>query len=219
MNTLKKSIAIVSYLFLIAALAKFQLYKLFDIKQIIVTCAGAYLLYIPANGFSIKKNPSMLGNTALIASYIQTFVLVFFYMLNAKDLEHILENMAYSCRPLFYGFFLWVILQGKESRKNKEEDEAKDEAAKESGVTEVTTVYSEEITAETMHIRLKRFGLTDREVEVALEICKGLSNAEVADKLYISETTVKKHLSNIFEKMGISKRGQIEEKIHSDSVM
>ncbi|MFR2685709.1 MAG: response regulator transcription factor [Roseburia intestinalis] len=38
---------------------------------------------------------------------------------------------------------------------------------------------------------------------------KGYSNQEIAGQLLISEATVKKHLSNIFEKMGISRRTQL----------
>ena len=38
-----------------------------------------------------------------------------------------------------------------------------------------------------------------------------MSNAEIANELYISETTVKKHMSNIFSKLDISKREQIKD--------
>ncbi len=49
-------------------------------------------------------------------------------------------------------------------------------------------------------------GLTRREAEVALQICKGISNKEIAMELHISETTVKKHVSNIFDKLGVKRR-------------
>lgn len=52
-------------------------------------------------------------------------------------------------------------------------------------------------------------GLTRRESEVALQICKGISNKEIAMELGISETTVKKHVSNIFEKLGVNRREEI----------
>ena len=58
---------------------------------------------------------------------------------------------------------------------------------------------------------LASLGLTRREIEVALLAAANLSNAEIAAELFISETTVKKHLSNIYGKLGISKRGQIAE--------
>lgn len=48
--------------------------------------------------------------------------------------------------------------------------------------------------------------LTPRERDILLELGKGLNNTQIANKLYISENTVKKHISNIFSKLGISQR-------------
>lgn len=44
--------------------------------------------------------------------------------------------------------------------------------------------------------------LSDRELEVLVEICQGLSNSEIADKLFISKRTVEKHRANILLKSG-----------------
>lgn len=44
--------------------------------------------------------------------------------------------------------------------------------------------------------------LSNREIEILLEVCKGLSNQEIADKLFISKRTVDKHRANILEKTG-----------------
>jgi len=48
--------------------------------------------------------------------------------------------------------------------------------------------------------------LTSREVEVISAIRAGSSNKEIASKLSISEETVKRHLSNIYAKLGVSSR-------------
>jgi len=48
--------------------------------------------------------------------------------------------------------------------------------------------------------------LTPRERDVLLELGKGLSNIQIANRLYISENTVKKHIGSIFSKLGISHR-------------
>jgi DNA-binding NarL/FixJ family response regulator len=45
-------------------------------------------------------------------------------------------------------------------------------------------------------------GLTVREMEVLRQICLGLNNEEIAQKLFISPNTVKSHRSNLFEKTG-----------------
>ncbi len=44
--------------------------------------------------------------------------------------------------------------------------------------------------------------LSERETEVLIEICRGYSNQEIADKLFISKRTVDKHRANILEKTG-----------------
>ena len=51
-------------------------------------------------------------------------------------------------------------------------------------------------------------GLTQRESEVLMLISEGLSNREIADTLYISEKTVKNHVSNIFKKLDVCDRTQ-----------
>lgn len=51
--------------------------------------------------------------------------------------------------------------------------------------------------------------LSGREQEIVRLVRKGYSNQEIARQLLISEATVKKHLSNIFEKLGISRRTQL----------
>lgn len=50
--------------------------------------------------------------------------------------------------------------------------------------------------------------LTYREVEVLQMIGKGLSNQEIAQQLFLSEKTVKNHLTNIFRKIGVTDRTQ-----------
>jgi DNA-binding NarL/FixJ family response regulator len=52
----------------------------------------------------------------------------------------------------------------------------------------------------------REFGLTSREVEIISAIREGNSNREIAGKLDISEETVKRHLSNIYGKLGVSSR-------------
>jgi two-component system NarL family response regulator len=48
--------------------------------------------------------------------------------------------------------------------------------------------------------------LTPREREIVRHVARGLRNAEVAEKLSISEVTVKTHLNNIFQKLGVRGR-------------
>ncbi|NAS31957.1 winged helix-turn-helix transcriptional regulator [Flavobacteriaceae bacterium R38] len=62
------------------------------------------------------------------------------------------------------------------------------------------------------HQKIKEIGLTKREYEVLNEIKEGLSNQEIADKLFISESTIKTHVSNILMKLDVSRRTQAVQK-------
>lgn len=48
--------------------------------------------------------------------------------------------------------------------------------------------------------------LTERELEVARAVAEGLSNAEIAQRVYASEATVKTHLGRVMEKLGVGNR-------------
>jgi DNA-binding NarL/FixJ family response regulator len=50
--------------------------------------------------------------------------------------------------------------------------------------------------------------LTARELEILILAARGLSNHQIASSLYRSEGTVKRHLANIYPKMGVGSRGQ-----------
>ncbi len=49
--------------------------------------------------------------------------------------------------------------------------------------------------------------LSARELEVLLLSARGLSNGQIASSLYLAEGTVKRHLANVYEKMGVQSRG------------
>lgn len=50
--------------------------------------------------------------------------------------------------------------------------------------------------------------LTEREVEVLQHVAVGLSNREIGQQLSITEGTVKRHLSNVYSKLGVRNRVQ-----------
>ncbi len=50
--------------------------------------------------------------------------------------------------------------------------------------------------------------LSERETEVVVLAARGLSNQRIGEELYISEATVKRHLANVYQKMGVNSRSE-----------
>ena len=104
-----------------------------------------------------------------------------------------LAELALDLRPLFYGFVCYIILKDEpahDSRKDIREKEQEEEAEEQPN-------------------RLDLSRLTRQEKQVAELVKRGLTNREIGEELCISEATVKKHMSNIFEKLGIESRREL----------
>ncbi len=56
--------------------------------------------------------------------------------------------------------------------------------------------------------KLVQLGITKRELEILALIANGLSNREIAEKLFVSENTVKTHSSRLFDKLSAKRRTQ-----------
>jgi len=57
-------------------------------------------------------------------------------------------------------------------------------------------------------MRLRELGITRRELEILELIAGGLSNREIAERLFVSENTVKTHSSRLFDKLSAKRRTQ-----------
>ena len=58
------------------------------------------------------------------------------------------------------------------------------------------------------HKKIEALDLSTREYEVLQKISEGLSNKEIAEKLFLSESTIKTHVSNFLEKLNAKRRTQ-----------
>lgn len=62
------------------------------------------------------------------------------------------------------------------------------------------------------HDKIESLGLSKREYEILVKISEGLSNREIAEKLFVSESTIKSHASNLFVKLNVKRRTQAIQK-------
>ena len=68
-------------------------------------------------------------------------------------------------------------------------------------------------------IMLDSYGLTARETDIVLLLCRGIGTKEIATELMISVHTVRDHLKAIFEKAGVSSRGELVAKLFTNHLL
>ena len=105
--------------------------------------------------------------------------------------EHSIEIYGGLIAALFAGLGIWL---GLKLTKKKEVV-----VFKEVPVTQPFALNEQ---------RQKDLGITRRELEILELIAQGLSNREIADKLFVSENTVKTHSSRLFDKLSARRRTQ-----------
>jgi DNA-binding NarL/FixJ family response regulator len=63
---------------------------------------------------------------------------------------------------------------------------------------------------------IEAYGLTQREVDVTRAIARGLGTVEIGDHLHLSPHTVRDHVKAVFEKVGVSSRGELVHKMFAE---
>jgi len=106
--------------------------------------------------------------------------------------EHAIEIYGGLIAVLFAGVGIWLGL--KLTRKQEVV------VVKEMPATAVPFALNEK--------RLKDLGITKRELEILELIAQGMSNREIAEKLFVSENTVKTHSSRLLDKLSAKRRTQ-----------
>lgn len=212
---LLKIFTIFFYLILILSLSGFHFTLLFDFKSFILILGGTLFLSLASfkKGMDKEEIKHIFSWNAIVVSYLTTFVFLFASLSKVKEVERLLSNIALNCRPLLYGFIIFVVLRTDEKVKNdrvriKESKTTNDKLnmnQNEENMKRVTALSPEEI-----YYKFREMGLTQREAEIARLAKSGLSNKEIADEMYIAESTVKKHMSHIFEKFNISSREELK---------
>ena len=189
--------SILFYILLLSWAMDFQFVKLLDWGLLIQLVVGTVLLTLPFchKNMALSEYGFYFGKKALEAGYIQTFLLLFSRLGDGKGYEALLPDIAMAFRPVLYGFCFFLLLREQEQIVEKQGD---------------AIIRQEQQEKVASYEHFLEIGLTKREAEIAILISKGLSNREIAEEFVISEATVKKHVSNIFEKTGIERREQIK---------
>jgi ATP/maltotriose-dependent transcriptional regulator MalT len=116
-------------------------------------------------------------------------------------IEHSVEIYGALVAALFSGLGIWL---GLTLTRKKPEPIIQERIITETIIKEVPAagpfVADED--------RITQLGITARELEILGLIAAGLSNREIADRLFVSENTVKTHSSRLFDKLGAKRRTQ-----------
>ena len=200
---LKNLAAVIGYMLLLCLLLKKEAILLFSLRHIGMFLLGCIILCLPhfEKHMKWKDLQQIFKQNAVTAGYLETFMIIFVSMMQGDISQgEILADLALDLRPLFYGFVCCVVLKEengeRQSKKGKEFSDSEEKLS----ITEVENEEKEELD----------FSKLTRQEKVVAELVKqGLTNREIGEELCISESTVKKHLSNIFEKLEIGSRREL----------
>ncbi len=197
------------YLTAISVLLNFQIRLLFEWKSFLLVLLGTILLSFTGIRRHMEQAQilNIMAFSAILSSFIVTLVSLFNGVSAMEDGDY-RGMIAMGCRPLLYGVVLYSILHMPGSGHGEKRSELSEQNVAPNKDT-VEAPENSETTSMRRDIDYRELGLTRREIEIVYLIQRGLTNREIADELYIAETTVKKHVSHIFEKMDIKKREEL----------
>ena len=149
--------------------------------------------------FLKKYKQVFLYAASLVAILILLQVLQYKFVL----INHSFEIYVFSIAIMFTALGIWLALKLVKPKKEIQT------------IVVEKNVYVKELGEEelkAMEAERQKLGLSTREVEVLQLMAEGLSNQEIAERLFLSVPTVKTHSSKLFEKLDVKRRTQAVEK-------
>lgn len=149
--------------------------------------------------FLQKYKQVFLYAASLVGILLLLQVLQYKFILISPSFEIYILSIAL----LFTGLGIWLALKLVKPKKEIQT------------IIVEKNVYQKELTPEEQEAvehEKQKLGLSGREMEVLQLIAEGLSNQEIADRLFVSLPTVKTHSSKLFEKLDVKRRTQAIEK-------
>jgi NarL family two-component system response regulator LiaR len=144
--------------------------------------------------FSYYKDVILYSLSLAILLFILRWLEIRFIII-----DHALEIYVGAIALIFTGFGIW--LSFKLINRNTE-----------TRIVEKTVYLENEPNLMLNQEEIEKTGLSKRELEVLQLMAEGLSNEEVAERLYVSLNTIKTHTSRVFEKLDVKRRTQAIEK-------
>lgn len=190
---------VILYLFVVLVILNFNIRTFIDLKSLALVTGGTIFLSLSSLKKGMKKQEiySLISWNAFVVSYLITFIYLFVNLSQRTGSKDIFLEIALDSRALLYGFLIFILF--KEGRSEDKKTILNNETE------------NQKISAEEIYAFFREAGLTKREAEIARLARNGLSNREIAEEMYIAETTVKKHMSHIFEKLLIKSREELKE--------
>jgi DNA-binding CsgD family transcriptional regulator len=84
------------------------------------------------------------------------------------------------------------------------------------GTDQVALIIEPAKSSDVAPLIVEAYGLTDRELDVTRAIARGLSTSEIGADLHLSPHTVRDHVKGLFEKVGVSSRGELVHRVFAE---
>lgn len=195
--------ALILYFWALGYLAGFSPHAMLDVRGMAAVFLGLLLLSLPQVYDRMRKQQkrdgavgNIIARNGMMSGYLTGILFLTTHLLETGRVDDIPRLLGADLRPVLYGLCIYTIFSAKEAERTSEEHA---DGAAEKGPTN-----------EELYVYYQKSGLTNRETELAILAYRGYSNREIAEVCYISEATVKKHMTHIFEKLGIDRREELQ---------